>query len=149
MNEIVSTILNVVSLAFSAGAVTYIIYFKERKVKESGEAIKTKEEAKATIIETFEKELTLLPTMKKAIEELVAKDVENSKKIGEFAIQIEKLENRVTLEIEKKTFAEKYICELVECQERKPPFGTFSSDNPPVKMTKRAPRKKTVKTKIA
>lgn len=149
MNEILATVLNVVSLAFSAGVVTYIIYFKERKVKESGEAIKTKEEAKATIIKTFEKELTLLPTMKKAIEELVEKDVENSKKIGEFAIQIEKLENRVTLEIEKKTFAEKYICELVECQERKPPFGTFSSDNPPVKMAKRAPRKKAVKTEIA
>ena len=149
MNEILATILNAVSLTLSAGAITYIIYFKERKVKEGGEAIKTKEEAKATIIATFEKELSLLPTMKKAIEELIDKDVKNSKIIGEFAIQIEKLENRVTLEIEKKTFAEKYICELVECQERKPPFGTFSSDNPPVKMAKRAPRKKTVKTEIA
>ena len=59
MNEILATILNVVSLTFSAGAITYIIYFKERKVKEGGEAIKTKEEAKATIIATFEKELSL------------------------------------------------------------------------------------------
>lgn len=147
MNEILQSIFSITSVALSAGAFSFMIYFKERKVKEMADAVKTKEEAKASKIDNFEHEMGLIPTMQQTITELVQKDVNNTKLLGEFEVRVDALEKKIKLEISKKSHAEKYICELEACKDRKPPFGTFSSD--PDKAPKRAKRKTTPKEAIA
>lgn len=63
------------------------------------------------------------------VNELYDKTSEMKAEIGELKSQLDEIQGMLTRQVSRKKYAETHLCTVVDCTLRKPPLGTYKSDD--------------------
>ena len=118
-----------ISGLISLGAIGSIVFFKYRR---KSERLKPKrEDIEITDItrKSAEEAMDEVGKWHDKVNELYDVSSEMKREIGELKSQLDEIQGMLTRQVSRKKYAETHLCTVVDCTLRKPPLGTYKSDD--------------------